>query len=229
MKYFKNKKFNIPKFLFIFVGLLSCVGALYIQETLSYFYTSYGFANTFQTPALGSVAVYQKFTNPTPLYTGSGTNWQGKTCTKELFIENTSSEGGPYEYLRVAYPQIMTGGTVSSQTYVWDSIVKVSRLYGPVFNSTDGFYKGYRSYTSMPVNSGWVQYGEWYYYKTPLPPGKKLQITDSLGKTAWANDEKTIHYKIYTIKFIVETLPTTVSDEEFQNAWGVSKSELGLS
>ena len=229
MKYFKNKKFNIPKFLFIFIGLLSCVGALYIQETLSYFYTSYGFANIFQTPALGLVAVYQKFTNPTPLYTSSGTNWKGKTCTKELFIENTSGENEASEYIRVACVQLMSPGSMFNPPHWYDGAYKIANKYGIEFNATDGFYNGYYGSSSMTVNSNWVKHGEWYYYKTPLSPGKKLKITDSLGKTALDNDENATMYRIYTIKFIVETLPTTVSDEEFQNAWGVSKSELGLS
>ena len=92
MKNHKNKKFNITKFLFIFVGLLSCVGALYIQKTLSYFYTSYGFANTFQTPDPGSVEVYQKATIPEV--------WLGEEVTDEVHIANKSSSS---RYLRVAY------------------------------------------------------------------------------------------------------------------------------
>lgn len=230
MKYFKNKKFNIPKFLFIFVGLLSCAGALYIQETLSYFYTSYGFANTFQTPALGSAAVYQKFTNPTPVSSSTNQSWRGKPCTKELFFENTSDEGGPSQYLRVAYIQVMGAGTSGEDYPRWfTSAHKPTHYFGAVF-STDGLYNGYRGPYAKALKSSWAQYGEWYYYKTPVPPGKKLQITDSMGNPDYSRENETTNiYKAYTLTFIFETLPTTVSDEEFQNAWGVSKSELGLS
>lgn len=229
MKYFKIKEFNIPKFLFIFVGLLSCVGALCIQNSLSYFHTTYGFANTFQTAPTGSVSVYQEFANPTPLYSGEGPNWGGINCPKKLFIENTSGEGGVSEYVRVAYPQVMGVGTSGEDYPYWyDSAYKVSCHYGPWFNKTDGIYSGYRSLSNMPVNSVWTKYGEWYYYKTPLTPAAKLQLTDSLGNSKEAN-KKSTEYRTYTLTFIVETLPSNVSDEDFKNTWGVSKEELKLS
>ena len=213
MKNHKNKKFNITKFLFIFVGLLSCVGALYIQETLSYFYTSYGFANTFQTPDPGSVEVYQKATIPEV--------WLGEEVTDEVHIANKSSSS---RYLRVAYVEAEKTQNHNS----WSTFLTF--VIGSVWNITDGI-RGERDQSSglYSVNENkWIENGPWYYCKTPLAAQTDIQIYDSFKLPADPTQDTGNYYK-YDVDFIVETLPTTVSDEEFQNAWGVSKSELGLS
>lgn len=213
MKNHKNKKFNITKFLFIFVGLLSCVGALYIQETLSYFYTSYGFANTFQTPDPGSVEVYQKATIPEV--------WLGEEVTDEVHIANKSSSS---RYLRVAYVEAEKTQNHNS----WSTFLTF--VIGSVWNITDGI-RGEIDQSSglYSVNENkWIENGPWYYYKTPLAAQTDIQIYDSFKFPADPMQDTGNYYE-YDVDFIVETLPTTVSDEEFQNAWGVSKSELGLS
>lgn len=219
MKHHKNKKFNIPKFLFIFVGLLSCVGALYIQKTLSYFYTSYGFANTFQTPESGSVEIYQKASIPDL--------WFGEKVSDEVHIANKSLDS---RYLRVAYAKgiiaELEGIAYESSSYMYGWFV------GDTWNATDGLRKEYdSSKIAYPLNEDkWIQDGPWHYYKAPLEVGTDIQIYDSF-KDDFSNvssEDTGNHYHI-SKEFIVETLPTTVTDEEFQNAWGVSKSELGLS
>lgn len=219
MKHHKNKKFNIPKFLFIFVGLLSCVGALYIQETLSYFYTSYGFANTFQTPESGSVEIYQKATIPEV--------WKGEEVSDEVHIANKSLDS---RYLRVAHTKgiiaELEGVAYQSSAYMYGWFVQ------DTWNATDGLRKEYDfSKTAYPLNEDkWIQDGPWHYYKIPLEAGTDIQIYDSFkdgyGYVSSEDTENCVHL---SEEFAVETLPTTVSDEEFQNAWGVSKSELGLS
>ena len=220
MKHHKNKKFNIPKFLFIFVGLLSCVGALYIQKTLSYFYTSYGFANTFQTPESGSVEVYQKATIPEV--------WKGEEVTDEVHIAN---KGFNSRYLRVAQTKVLD---VAGQKNVGYRSLDVifEWLVQDTWNATDGL-RGERDSSTYeyPLNEDkWIQDGPWHYYKAPLEAGTDIQIYDSfkdgLGSVS---SEDTESYINLGVEFVVETLPTTVTDEEFQNAWGVSKSELGLS
>ena len=219
MKHHKNKKFNVPKFLFIFVGLLSCVGALYIQKTLSYFYTSYGFANTFQTPDLGSVEIYQKASIPDL--------WFGERVTDEFHIANKSSDS---RYLRVAHVKIGMNSRV--QCYWLLSDISSAYMFD-TWNDTNGI-RGETDTSSAdsPLNEDkWIENDIWYYYKVPLAAQTDIQIYDSFA--VWDNypkpSEDTGNYYYYDASFIVETLPTTVTDEEFQNAWGVSKSELGLS
>lgn len=216
MKYFKNKKFNIPKFLFIFVGLLFCVGALYIQKTLSYFYTSYGFANTFQTPESGSVEIYRKCTLPEVYLGGEVEN--------EFHIANTS-EGS--RYVRVAYAKMQETDLLTDHDKNNNGYTIVSDKW----NTTEGIRGSeYGIYENeYLINSEkWAESAPWYYYKTPLAPKTDIQIYDGffIGGNQPADHES---YIFFNNDFIVETLPTTVSDEEFQNAWGVSKSELGLS
>lgn len=220
MKHYKNKKFNIPKFLFIFVGLLSCVGALYIQKTLSYFYTSYGFANTFQTPDPGSVEVYQKATIPEV--------WKGEEVSDEVHIANKSLDS---RYLRVAHMkgtmlEFPKGTAYESAYLIYTWFVQ------DTWNTTNGL-RGERDSSTheYPLNEDkWIQDGPWHYYKVPLEAGTDIQIYDSfkdgLGAVSSDDTGDCVHL---SEEFIVETLPTTVTDEEFQNAWGVSKSELGLS
>lgn len=221
MKHHKNKKINVPKFLFIFVGLLSCVGALYIQETLSYFYTSYGFANTFQTPDPGSVEIYQKATIPEV--------WKGEEVSDEVHIANKSSDS---RYLRVAYVDgiNLTGSENLSYTTFSDRLIVFMQ---DIWNGTNGLKKEYDfSKYKYPLNEDkWIQDGPWHYYKIPLDAGTDIQIYDAFkdGRGLVSSQEDTGKYISLGVEFVVETLPTTVSDEEFQNAWGVSKSELGLS
>lgn len=219
MKHHKNKKFNIPKFLFIFVGLLSCVGALYIQKTLSYLYTSYGFANTFQISGAGSVEIYQKATIPEV--------WRGEEVSDEVHIANKSLDS---RYLRVAHTKgivaELEGTAYESLFYMYGWFVQ------DTWNATDGL-RGERdsSTREYPLNEDkWIQDGPWHYYKAPLEAGTDIQIYDSfkdgLGNISSEDTGNSAHL---SEEFIVETLPTTVTDEEFQNAWGVSKLELGLS
>ena len=221
MKHHKNKKFNIPKFLFIFVGLLSCVGALYIQKTLSYFYTSYGFANTFQTPDPGSVEVYQKATIPEV--------WRGEEVSDEVHIANKSSSS---RYLRVAYAKgIELSGKEGVKYTTWSTIIPM--FVQDIWNGTNGLRKEYDSSKyEYPLNEDkWIQDGPWHYYKIPLDAGTDIQIYDAFkDDTGYVSSrEDNGEYTGVGVEFVVETLPTTVSDEEIQNAWGVSKSELGLS
>lgn len=221
MKHQKNKKFNIPKFLFIFVGLLSCVGALYIQKTLSYFYTSYGFANTFQTPDLVSVEIYQKATIPEV--------WRGEDVSDEVHIANKSSSS---RYLRVAYVDgiNLTGGENLSYTTFSDRLIVFRQ---DIWNGTNGLKKEYdfSKYKYLLNEDKWIQDGPWHYYKIPLDAGTDIQIYDEFkdGMGLVSSMEDNGKYNSFGVEFVVETLPTTVTDEEFQNAWGVSKSELGLS
>ena len=189
------------------------MGALYIQETLSYFYTSYGFANTFQTPDPGSVEVYQKATIPEV--------WLGEEVTDEVHIANKSSSS---RYLRVAYVEAEKTQNHNS----WSTFLTF--VIGSVWNITDGI-RGERDQSSglYSVNENkWIENGPWSYYKTPLAAQTDIQIYDSFKFPADPMQDTGNYYE-YDVDFIVETLPTTVSDEEFQNAWGVSKSELGLS
>ncbi len=220
MKYRKNKKFNISKFLFIIIGLCSCVGALYIQKTLSYFYTSYGFANTFQTPEIsgptGSVTVYQKCTLPEL--------WNGDKFTDEVHIANSSNEGEDSRYVRVAHPKIFDSPQIAK--YV-QFIGFYDLVIADVCNSTDGI-RNLSSNGYVLNEEKWVQNGPWFYYKTPLAPQVDIQIYDAVYEDTFrfsGNDS----YGFIENNFLVETLPTTVTDEEFEEAWGVSKSELGLS
>lgn len=220
MKHHKNKKFNIPKFLFIFVGLLSCVGALYIQKTLSYLYTSYGFANTFQMSGAGSVEIYQKASVPEV--------WKGEEVTDEVHIANKSSDS---RYLRVAYVKAVDVADAESAEYKELSVL-LDLTVRDTWNATDGLRKEYDSSKyEYPLNEDkWIQDGPWHYYKAPLEAGTDIQIYDSFkdGLGSVSSKDTGNDYE-YNVDFIVETLPTTVSDEEFQNAWGVSKTELGLS
>lgn len=220
MKHHKNKKFNIPKFLFIFVGLLSCVGALYIQKTLSYFYTSYGFANTFQTPDPGSVEVYQKAIIPKA--------WKGEEVSDEVHIANKSLDS---RYLRVAYVKIVD--VVGREDAGYDPTFMLGDLIvEDTWNATDGLRGEFNTSTNeYPLNEDkWIQDELWYYYKVPLETGTDIQIYDAfedgMGMVSSKDSEGGMNVGV---EFVVETLPTTVTDEEFQNAWGVSKSELGLS
>lgn len=218
MKHQKNKKFNIPKFLFIFVGLLSCAGALYIQKTLSYFYTSYGFANTFQTPDPGSVEVYQKATIPEV--------WKGEEVTDEFHIANKSSDS---RYLRVAYVKgIDLSGKEGLLHTTWGVLVPM--FVRDTWNTTDGLRKEYDSSTyGYPLNEDkWIQDGPWHYYKIPVEAETDVQIYDSFKDATGyiSSQEDTGEYTSFGVEFVVETLPTTVTDEEFEEAWGVSKSEL---
>lgn len=220
MKHHKNKKFNIPKFLFIFVGLLSCVGALYIQKTLSYFYTSYGFANTFQTPDPGSVEVYQKAIIPKA--------WKGEEVSDEVHIANKSLDS---RYLRVAYVKIVD--VVGREDAGYDPTFMLGDLIvEDTWNATDGLRGEFNTSTNeYPLNEDkWIQDELWYYYKVPLEAGTDIQIYDAfedgMGMVSSKDSEGGMNVGV---EFVVETLPTTVTDEEFQNAWGVSKSELGLS
>lgn len=220
MKHHKNKKFNIPKFLFIFVGLLSCVGALYIQKTLSYFYTSYGFANIFQTPDPGSVEVYQKAIIPKA--------WKGEEVSDEVHIANKSLD---YRYLRVAYVKIVD--VVGREDAGYDPTFMLGDLIvEDTWNATDGLRGEFNTSTNeYPLNEDkWIQDELWYYYKVPLEAGTDIQIYDAfedgMGMVSSKDSEGGMNVGV---EFVVETLPTTVTDEEFQNAWGVSKSELGLS
>ena len=219
MKHHKNKKFNITKFLFIFVGLLSCVGALYIQKTLSYFYTSYGFANTFQTPESGSVEIYQKATIPEV--------WKGEEVSDEVHIANKSLDS---RYLRVAYVKVADVTGIESPECN-QSLAMLDWLVGDTWNATEGLKGEWdSSKRTYPLNEDkWIQDGPWHYYKAPLEAGTDIQIYDSF-KDVWGHiNSEDEEYTTVDVEFVVETLPTTVSDEEFQNAWGVSKSELGLS
>lgn len=219
MKHHKNKKINVPKFLFIFVGLLLCVGALYIQKTLSYFYTSYGFANTFQTPDPGSVEIYQKATIPEV--------WKGEEVTDEVHIANKSSDS---RYLRVAYVKAVDVAGAESAEY--KELSALSDLtVRDTWNATDGLRGEFNTSTYYPLNEDkWIQDGPWYYYKIPLDAGTDIQIYDSFKDGyGLVSAKDTESYTNLGVEFAVETLPTTVSDEEFQNAWGVSKTELGLS
>ena len=171
MKYNKNKKFNIPKFLFIFVGLCSCVCALNVQKTLSYFYTSYGFANTFQTAASsepsGSVAIYQKCTMPDV--------WIGQEVTDEVHIANTSDEGGDSRYLRVAFSIAERMENMSSHS------IFCARFDDEIFSNWNATYgvKVKKDGKYSFNEEKWIKNGAWCYYKTPLAPQTDIQIYDS--------------------------------------------------
>ena len=190
--------------------------ALNIQKTISYFYTSYGFANTFQTPDPGSVEIYQKSNFPQL--------WLGKRVTDELHILNATDNS---RYVRVAHMTYL----MSEDKWTSPFLTQYSGAPYDNWNATDGIKIRQSDITSYVVNDAkWIENDFWYYYKTPLASQTDIQILDSVGGPedmdglVDSGDYINLHYD-----FIVETLPADISDEEFEEAWGVSKSELGLS
>lgn len=206
-----KKNFIKTKILFILIGCLSCLGVVFFSQTLATYYTSYNFTNEFvsseQTPA-SSISVYRVGNIPQEI-TSAGMF----DCA--FHIKN---EGEVNEYVRVALPV----GPEDSSVEGISSMIGGSRLgyikqvlYFVEWNSENGIFA-----TNGSINTNkWFQKDSWIYLKAPLSPKKDLQIIDKIGIEG--SGEAVLKYKL-----VVEALPADADDDEFQSAWGVSKTEL---
>lgn len=206
-----KKNFIKTKILFILIGCLSCLGVVFFSQTLATYYTSYNFTNEFassgQTPA-SSISVYRVGNIPQEI-TSAGMF----DCA--FHIKN---EGEVNEYVRVALPV----GPEDSSVEGISSMIGGSRLgyikqvlYFVEWNSENGIFA-----TNGSINTNkWFQKDSWIYLKAPLSPKKDLQIIDKIGTEE--SGEAVLKYKL-----VVEALPADADDDEFQSAWGVSKTEL---
>lgn len=208
-----KKNFTTAKILLIFIGCLSCLGVVFFSQTLATYYTSYNFTNEFvsseQTPA-SSISVYRVGEIPREI-TSAGMF----DCA--FHIKN---EGKVNEYVRVALPV----GPEDSSVEGISSMIGGSRLgyimqvlHFVEWNSENGIFA-----TNGSINTNkWFQKDSWIYLKAPLSPDEDLKIINKIGFTG-QKGVGTLKYKL-----VVEALPADADDDEFQSAWGVSKTELG--
>lgn len=208
-----KKNFIKTKILFILIGCLSCLGVVFFSQTLATYYTSYNFTNEFvsseQTPA-SSISVYRVGNIPREI-TSAGMF----DCA--FHIKN---EGEVDEYVRVALPVGPEASSVEGISSMIGSsfgyIMQV--LYLVQWNSADGIF-AMNDDGSMINTNKWFQKDSWIYLKAPLSPNKDLQIIDKIGTEG--SGKAVLKYKL-----VVEALPADADDDEFQSAWGVSKTEL---
>lgn len=212
-----NKNFIKTKILFIFIGCLSCLGVAFFSQTLATYYTSYNFINEFVSPEQSqksAVSIYQVGNIPREI-TSAGMF----DCA--FHIKN---EGKVGEYIRVALPvgpEASSVEGISSMVGSW--FVYISHvLYLVEWNSADGIFTTSNEGGSIINTNKWFQKDSWIYLKTPLSSEEDLQLTDKIGYP----EEGASISETRNFKFIVESLPVDAEDDEFQSAWGVSKTEL---
>lgn len=211
-----NKNFIKTKILFIFIGCLSCLGVAFFSQTLATYYTSYNFINEFvstKQSQKSAVSIYQVGNIPREI-TSAGMF----DCA--FHIKN---EGKVDEYIRVALPVGPEASSVEGiSSMVGSRSVYTHVLYLVEWNSADGIFTTSDKDGFIINTNKWFQKDSWIYLKTPLSSEKDLQLTDKIGYP----EEGASISETRNFKFIVESLPVDAEDDEFQSAWGVSKTEL---
>ncbi|MGN1043877.1 MAG: hypothetical protein ACI4PR_03645 [Acutalibacteraceae bacterium] len=209
MKHFPTKfKFSGSKFLVATLWIASFIGIIFFPKTFSTYYTLYGFSDKFL-----SAQKYSGYSNT--LYADFLSS--GDTSTKTFGIVNTSEDSeSNYQYIRAVYIESLVA-EFNDSSYVYVPSRCETSTISPYASRTSN------AETGLDTDK-WFKNGDWYYYKTPLPTGEngEIKLLD-LKKITECSD--TTCDKFYTT-FIVESLPVNADDDEFQSAWGVSKTEL---
>lgn len=204
------KKFKISgsKFLVATLWIASFIGIIFFPKTFSTYYTLYGFSDKF-----ASAQKYSGYSNT--LYADFLSS--GDTSTKTFGIVNTSEDSkSNYQYIRAVYIESLEA-KFSDSSWVYVPSRCEASVISPYATRTPNAETGLDT-------DNWFKNGDWYYYKTPLPTGKNGEIKLLDLKINQTCSDETFD-KFYTT-FIVESLPVGAGDDEFQSAWGVSKTEL---